>query len=80
MRKRMISTNDDILDRLLKDAGSVGRENVLRAYDSGVDIKVCRKSAYMLSRPLLFREAFCLLDRHIDKKGERIPFKKLMEG
>ena len=78
MEKRM--TGDAVLDVLLKNAGYVGRENVIRAYDLGVDLKVCRKAAYMHSRPLVFREAFRLLDKHMDEKRERIPFKKLMEG
>ena len=78
LEKRL--TADTVLDVLLKNAGAVGRGNVIRAYDLGVDLKVCRKAAYMLSRPLLFREAFRLLDKHIDEKQGRIPFKKLMEG
>jgi len=78
MQKKRV-TGDALLDMLLKNAGVVGRENVIRAYDLGVGLKVCREAAYMLSRPLLYRTAFRLLDKHIDEKRQRIPFKKLME-
>ena len=70
MQKKRL-TGDTVLDMLLKNAGIIGREEVIRAYDIGVDLKICRKAAYMLSRPLLFREAFRLLDKHVDKKKQR---------
>lgn len=67
-RQEQTPTGDIVLDILLKKAGKVGRQEVLRAYGLGVDPKVCRKAAYMLSRPILFREAFRLLDKHVDAK------------